>query len=291
MKLIVAGRETTLRRIRHRAGIEMRRAVGKIRHAGRRPEDPAILLILGCQRSGTTMLSEMLARDARSDVFPEKSGLSDPADPHGLRLRPLADVRDRLARNGADLRVLKPLVESQRALEMLEALPRCRAVWMFRDWRDVVRSNLRMFGTDNGRKDLAAVLDDPANWRGEGVEAETRRRLRDAAPEPSEAEAGALFWYARNAEYFRQGLDGDGRVRIVPYEDYVSDPAAETAAIYRLLGMAPPDRMDRYRIFSGSVGAGRDLAVRPAVADLCDAMLDRLRRARRDQEAGPGRPG
>ena len=112
------------------------------------------------------MLSEVFARDPGSDVFPEKSELSLPKSESRLRLRPLADVRRRLEKNTADLVVLKPLVESQRAGDLLDGLPNCRAVWLFRDYRDVVRSNLKMFGTDNGRRDLAAVLNDADDWRG-----------------------------------------------------------------------------------------------------------------------------
>lgn len=285
MQVMIAGRRTTLARIRHRAGIEMRRAAKRLRHAGRSPKDRTVLLILGCQRSGTTMLSEVMARDPLSDVFPEKSGLSRRDDPNRLRLRPPDEIRARLGRNGADLVVLKPLVESQNARALLDALPRSCAAWMFRDYRDVVRSNLKMFGTDNGRRDLAAVLDDPDDWRGEHVGEETRRRLRDAVPDPTEAEAAALFWYARNAALFDQDLQDDPRLRIVPYETFVADPEGETRALYRLAGKPAPARLDRYRVFSRSVGAGRGVDLAPAVAALCDEMLGRLWAAHADQVA------
>ncbi|ANT62658.1 hypothetical protein AYJ57_19975 [Salipiger sp. CCB-MM3] len=256
-----------------------------MRRFGEPAGERRMLLILGCQRSGTTMLSEVLSQDPRSDVFPEKSALSDPQDTHGLRLRPLEDVKARLERNTADLIVLKPLVESQNAKAMLDGFPQCRAVWMFRDYRDVVRSNLRMFGEDNGRRDLSALLNDRSDWRGENLSDETLRRVREAVEEPTEADAAALFWYARNTLFFQQALEEDPRVLLVPYEIFVQNPKAETDAIRRFAGDQSLATADRYHVSSKSVGAGRDVAIAPGVAALCDEMLARLNQAWDTQSA------
>lgn len=231
------------------------------------------------------MLSEVLSQDPRSDVFPEKSALSDPADADGLRLRPLEDVKEKLAKNTADLIVLKPLVESQNARALLDSLPRCRAVWMFRDYRDVVRSNLKMFGTDNGRRDLSAILNDRQDWRGENVPEDILRLVREAAEVPTEADAAALFWYVRNTLFFQQALQEDPRVLLVPYEIFVRNPKVETDAIRRFAGDQGFARTDRYQISSKSVGAGRDVPIAPRVAELCDDLLARLNQAWETQSA------
>ena len=170
-----------------------------------RPDDPVALAILGCQRSGTSVMSRIFFRDLDCTVFREKSRLTGGAE--GLRYRPFEEVRQIVDRERAALVVFKMLVESQRTLEFLQKVPNGRAVWLYRDYRDVVNSNLRKFGTRNGIDDLRPVVaGDPENWRSQNCSSETAELVRhvfDEAMNP-QGRCGCFLAHSQSS-VFRAG--------------------------------------------------------------------------------------
>lgn len=235
------------------------------------------LLILGCQRSGTTMLSEVFERDPAARVFGELGELfSDEPDNH--RLRPLPDVAARIARDPAGLVVLKPLVESQRTHELLDALPDSRAVWLYRDHRDVAASNLKRFGVDNGRRNVERLLHGAVDdWRRDRVSAETRTTVEGLLPElDGPHDAAALFWWCRNTLWFEQRLADEPRVTLCRYEHLVQSPTDVVGGIYDRLGMRRPPAAATATIHVRSVGRGDATPLHPTIEAMCDELLARL---------------
>ena len=134
-----------------------------------RDHSKKILFIVGCQRSGTTMMSEVFELDLRAKVYGEFSKLSS-EDYLGIRLNPLSSVEKVVKKQRAPLIVLKPLVESQNLTKLLSFFPGSKALWMYRHYKDVARSNLNKFGESNGIKDLRPIiLNEDRNWRSEFV--------------------------------------------------------------------------------------------------------------------------
>src|SRR6266567_7917084 len=76
------------------------------------PAERRTVLILGCQRSGTTLMLDLFREDLRTATFSELSVLSGRGE-GGIRLRPLPEVRAHVERLRAPVAVLKPIVESQ----------------------------------------------------------------------------------------------------------------------------------------------------------------------------------
>ena len=152
----------------------LRKDLQRVRaNAPRSPKQ--ILFIIGCQRSGTTLMTEILEKDWDVKVYPEHSPLSNQDRLDGLRLNPLPEVKRALDADRYPLVVLKPLVETQNADGLLEFFPRSRAIWMYRHYRDVANSNLKRFGMDNGRKNLSHIArNDITNWRAERLPQEVR---------------------------------------------------------------------------------------------------------------------
>ena len=263
---------TKARRRARRAAKHAWQKVGRVERARHRT-----LLILGCQRSGTTMLSEVFERDPAVRVFGELGELFSPeTDNH--RLLPLTEVADRLAHDPAGLVVVKPLVESQRTVELLDGLGDARAVWLYRHHRDVAASNLRRFGVDNGRRNIERLLaGDQTDWRSDRVSATTRstvERLVDEVDGPHDA--AALFWWCRNMLWFEQNLASEPRVMLCRYEDLVGDPVGVVGGIYDHLGMRRPSAAVTGAIHSDSVGKGDDTPLHPTIAALCEELLARL---------------
>jgi hypothetical protein len=241
-----------------------------------------VLFILGCQRSGTTLMTELFEADPGAKVYPEHSSLSAADAVDRLRLGPTDVVASAVRRSRFPRIVLKPLVESQRARALLDAIPGSRALWMVRGWRDVVRSNLARFGDANGIRNLRFIVEGcAANWRAECLPAEVDAVVADLFDEDmAPSDAAALFWWVRNQHYFAQRLDSEPRVRMCIYEDLVSDPTSEMKRIYGFMGEDMPGDLGFARVSGSSVGLGASIEVSPRVASLCDELQARLGAAR-----------
>jgi hypothetical protein len=173
---------------------------------------------------------------------------------------------------------MKPLVESHRADELLATVPHSRALWLVRDPADVARSNLRLFGDDNGIRNLECLLAArPGDWRGERVPERTREVVSkhySASMDPMDA--AALFWWARNSLFFALGLDRRADVMPIRYESLVARPAEAMNSIYHFAGRPFPGEALVAGISTASVGrASADRLSKPVRA-LCLGLLESL---------------
>lgn len=232
------------------------------------------LFVFGCQRSGTTMLLRVLARSPEVWVHPEKSQLAYDR----FRLREPAWVGAVTRLTPAAVAVYKPLCDSHLADRVLALHPDARALWVWRDWRDVANSAVAKWGGHH-KEVLLHLADgrfDAIGWRGERVPPTLLGQVREVVSDGmSEATGAALFWYLRNAFFHALGLDADPRVRLVAYEQLVSDPARvfEEVAAHAGVRWDPSWATD---VDARSVGRRDEPDVDPAVARLCDALAEAL---------------
>ena len=233
----------------------------------------------------------ILDRDLDARVFGEVSKLSS-RSAAGIRLNPLAEVTRQLASERAKLLVLKPLVESQNAPELLEAFSDSTVLWMYRDYRDVAGSNLEHFGLANGVANLRPIADGaPGNWRSERVPDELRKLVRESfAEDMNPYDAAVLFWLVRNNFFFELGLDVSPAVRICRYEDLAASPVPVVEDVYRAIGRPFPGPRIVKEVHCRSVGRGRDIRVSPEIDRLARGLLNRLDAAYRSQQAARGAP-
>jgi len=246
-----------------------------------------ILLILGHQRCGTTLMQNILDRDMRSSVYGEFSRLSSQDRADGIRLNPLEAVREVLHADRANLIVLKPLVESQNALKLLDAFDNARVLWMYRDFYDSAASAIRTFGPDSGIYDLGCIMEDrPGDWRAEGLPERLRAIVaKHFSPDMPPHDAAALFWYVRNSWFFELNLDDNRRVMPCRYADLVTEPLGVLQNVYEFIGHNfPGDRLLR-RIHATSIGRGADLVLRDGIQAACSDLLGRLDSAGGDSSA------
>lgn len=253
------------------------------------PEKRVTVFILGCQRSGTTMLMDSFDRDPQARIFGEFSRLNgfnpglrrlwpQNTKRFDIRMRPVAEVARVIAGVRYPLVVSKPLVESQHAVALLEAVPSSSAVWVFRDYRDVAASNVRKFGAASAVADLAPVVaGDTANWRAEFVPDDVGALIaRHYRPDMSPYDAGALFWYLRTRLYFDLGLDAHPRVLPLRYEALVADADRWLAEIYRHVGAEWPGPVVSEDIHTASVGRAADVTLSPQVGAACEQLWTKL---------------
>ena len=243
---------------------------------GRRPEQVSTLLIVGCQRSGTSLLLRLFDDDPRVAVFGEKSKLFS-SEPGNRRLLEVETVVRTVEQQRAPLVVIKPLVESQRTPELLDSLPNAHAVWMYRHYRDTAISNLDAFGHDNGFRDLEPILrGDASNWRSEAATPEVRDRITAVSADIGQADAAALFWYARNSLLYDTGAIDDERVSVRSYDSFVTEPVRTLDDLYATVGLPPPAHRHRETVTPRSIGRGAEIDLCPEIEAMCSELLDRL---------------
>jgi len=271
---------TRVRRRARRERLLARKRAYRLLHPYPRDGRRAIVLVVGCQRSGTTLMLEIFEADHRSVTFPEQSSLSSPAE-NRLRLKPLPEVKRRLDAIRSPLLVLKPLVESQHAPALLDGLDDACAIWMYRRPENVAASDLAYFGIENGERNLRLLLtNDPPNWRAEVVPESTRAVLaRHYRPGMDPHDAAALFWWARTSLYFDLGLDERPDVRLCSYEALVADPEATMRSLYEFAGVPYPEHDITGRVHRQSARRRDDFPLGDEVRRLCEELWERLESA------------
>jgi hypothetical protein len=116
----------------------------EIRKTGNRK---TILFIFGCQRSGTTLLTEIFERDFdNTKVYGEFSHLSSHDKKHHIRLNPLHLVKAQIDNSRPSLVILKPIVESQNALKLLDYFQNSKVLWVYRHYKGVSLSHIEKWG-------------------------------------------------------------------------------------------------------------------------------------------------
>ena len=239
--------------------------------------DSSVVFILGCQRSGTTLLCNIFNTDYRVSLFQENSAIT--GTEHGrLRMKPFDQVQATFVKVKTPLIVAKPLVESQKAIQLLRCFPQSRVLWTYRQYKDVVSSNVKKF--QHQIRNLESIVKSlPDDWRAEMVSDKTRALIsRLYSVEMSRYDAAALFWYARNILFFELGLHEHPSVRLCKYENLVSNPRESIQNIYNFIEFAlPPSISTSVReVVSTSIGLGKDIELTDEVDKLCAELQARL---------------
>lgn len=230
------------------------------------------ILVPGVQRSGTNMLMDVLDLSLETDVFHEQ----DPRAFDSYHLRPYVRQMELRERSSAHFFVLKALLDSEKTTQLLSLLEPAKAVWMYRDYDDVVNSNLRNW--PGGRNQMEDLLRDPfkTGYRAWGMTEETLSLIKQYyKPGMSDANTIALFWYYRNQLLFDQGLETDHRAIVLKYEDVAVDTESTLRWLCDQLGMEFTPRMAA-QIHAKSIGKRKRSEIDPDIRTLCDGMLQRF---------------
>lgn len=241
-------------------------------------EQPKVLFIVGCQRSGTTLMARLFDGDINCRVFDEFSELSCADKAAGIRLNPLPDVAAVIGRVRAPLVVAKPLVETQNVRALLDYFAGSRALFVYRRYVDVVQSDLVKYGERNGIDNIRPIAQGNAqNWRCAGASSAVRELMqRSFSEDMNPHDAAALFWLARNQLFFDLDLENHPAVALCRYEHLVQQPAVVLRRIYEFVDVPCPDLSHAAQVHSKSVSKGSGMNLSPAVGALCDQLQARL---------------
>jgi hypothetical protein len=216
------------------------RSIVRARHSERR-----VVLIFGCQRSGTTMLQQtFLDRSWRVLILEEHDRrLVGPGPgPEETTWQEYSTVLGRIRRIPFEVVAAKPLVESASATQLMDAAGPVKAIWMLRHYPEVARSNVSRFGMGNPYRDLEPIRSrDALDWRYRGATEETCETVASLLSRRlTPFDAAALFWWTRNQLYFDQRLAEDGRIRILRYERACNQPGEVVRSLSGHIGVSLP---------------------------------------------------
>ena len=208
-----------------------------------RPDERRVVLIFGCQRSGTTMLQQtFLDRSWRVLILGEHDRRLVGPGPEETNWQEYSTVLGRIRRLPFEVVAAKPLVESASATALMDAAGPVKAVWMVRHYAEVARSNVSRFGLDNPYRDLQPICSrDALDWRYRGVTEETWDTVTALSNRKlTPFDAAALFWWTRNQLYFGQRLWEDDRIRILRYERACNQPDEVIRSLSDHIGVTLP---------------------------------------------------
>lgn len=223
-------------------------------------------------------MTKIFDRDLNTKVFPEVSELTS-QDPHRqLSLNPLPSVKATLDKEKATLIVLKPLVESQNILHLLNYFEGSKAVWIYRDFKDVAASHVKKWGSINSINDLRAIVDAlPNNWRFENVSEDVRNFVLDHYSEQMDPyDAAAVYWIVRNRLFFELNLAENPNILIYKYEQIVADPSSGMQKVYQFLGHKYPGDQIVRNVHRKSVNKGRDIHLSIEIDRQCTKLMRNL---------------
>jgi hypothetical protein len=270
-----------VRELGHRVDARMRRGAKYVQqvqaHQSAKDLKPIPLFVVGCQRSGTNMIIDVLDKSPDTWVYNENHRKAFDT----YRIKPLAD-RMRLIRNAhCQWVVFKPICDSQNIDRLLADHPGSKAIWVYRRYQYVANSALRKWG----ERQLELIREAATNenwdyWFVDRMSNERRQLIKELYSEDmSWHTAGALKWYARNAIYFDYGLDQrPEQVKLVKYEDLVREPLTQFKAIFDFLNL-DFDRGYISELFDTSIQKENFLPIDPQVEELCEEMMSRLNQA------------
>jgi len=243
----------------------------------RAPHDQRrVVLIFGCQRSGTTMLQQtFLDQSWRVLILEEHDHRLVGDDPEETSWKDVPTVFRRIHRLPFEVVAAKALVESCRVSELADAAGGAKAIWMLRHYKDVARSNLKRFGTENPYQDLEPFRSgDSLDWHYRGATKKTRETVIDLLSVGlSPLDAAALFWWTRNQLYFDQQLWNEERIRILRYEHACTGPGEVVQKLSTYIGISLPERSIVKKVRAQPSAATVD-DLNPEVERLCEEMWD-----------------
>jgi hypothetical protein len=273
-------------RLVHKARKFFHKQRKKIYHSIKARNVPrSVLFVVGCQRSGTSIVTDVLNRDLNTKCLGEFNTLTSNDSIGKIRLNSLELVREEFSKIKAPFIVVKPLVESQNTPELLSYFHNSTGLWIFRGYKNVASSNIQYFGMENGVEDLRPIVNnEPNNWRSDKVSDHVRETiLKYFSEEMNPYDAAVLFWYARNSIYFDRELDKDPRVMLWYYEDFVLDPEKYLRKIYQKVGQPYPQNKITKEVHSNSRKKGKDIEVSPEIEQLARELQEKLEAAYRKQ--------
>lgn len=236
------------------------------------------IFVLGCQRSGTTMILDIM--DQCPKIHSVHEGYGVIMDKEYFRLVSDDAVRQAISDTPEPIILFKPLNDSQYIDRLLGLHPNAKAIWVYRQYRDVVDSAVKKW------KDLHRTMinevsrgeySNPGREAiGERVTPENLEMIKEFAVKDLSPEDGAaLLWYLRNSIFFDMGLDKNPKVVLYKYEDLVQHPERRFHELFDFVGAKYSPKYIA-TVHAGSVNKKAMSKIDPDIEAVCESLIARL---------------
>lgn len=248
----------------------------------------SVIFVGGVQRSGTNMLMSVLERSFETAVFHE----TDPRAYDDFVMLPAPVVHRLVAASSAPCVVLKALCELQQLTYLLDEFAPAKALWIVRNYDDMVNSHLRSWKGCSVTMGRIVADRYSMKWRGRGMSDATHAAVSQLYhPDINDDSAVALFWYLRNVLFFEQKLESDRRMLPLSYESLVLGPDEELSRTFAFLGLNYPRRVAA-GLHARSVRKHAPPEIEAPIRQLCDGLMARFEPVLQRGRAGvAGRAG
>lgn len=229
--------------------------------------------IVGCGRSGTSMLIHRLGRSWAVDPFNE----DNQAAFEKWRIRPLNVIENLIDRSYAQIALFKPVLTTPHSCEYLARFPDARMFFVYRHYTDVINSSVKKFGPSDRLAHVDSWINDDFDEFAPIAPPETTAAMirRLWKPYLSPESAAALYWLFYNSLYYDLGLAQDSRVKLIGYEPLVNNAGQEIKEACEFLDLKFEPRMSA-DIFATSVGRDDPPDMDPDIQSACEALWQRL---------------
>lgn len=232
--------------------------------------------VFGCQRSGTSITQQLISlcpsvySYGEGDLYYFVQGGVDKN-----RLIDRKEMSRLLKKEKNEYILIKPLYESQNAESLLDAFPLSKAIWIYRDYKEVVRSHLNYYHY-NAKDYIKPILGKTSGgWMGEKVSEKIAEIIGILGTEVlTAADCYSLYWIARNDLY--NHVRNDGRVFLLNFEDLLSNTDRVARGIYQHFGLKYNDWYASLVNKRVKIGAGREVLIHPVIEEYCRNTLDEL---------------
>jgi len=241
--------------------------------ANRRPYHNTLsIFIMGCGRSGTSMMVNIFQRDDRIEALAE----NDPKVAQNFMLV-YEKIAPAIEYCKAPVLIMKPILNSFDASRLLEMHDRGKIIWMLRDYKDMVASSIEKFGpVVSGYIKNLVLFKNGNSWLSSGIPSETLNMLSNIDSTAfTDYDWMGLVWWTVNRTIMLDRLYQSGRFLLLEYENIVRHPDAVLTQVYNYIGLQYKDRAGKY-VSAASVGKGADIPIHPYVRELCENLAHDL---------------
>lgn len=246
-----------------------------------------VVFVLGCQRSGTTMLENVFKQLPKFSVYGEGNKKAMRVDAY-YRFRDEGTIRELISRDRKRFIIFRPLNDAQYVDCHLKLYPNSKAIWIYRRYPDTINSAVRKWGENQkniimwirneaGKEKLVTEEEHlPYSIYSERMHPETLAVISKLANDGMTNEEGAAFiWYIRNQIYFDLNLQHNNKVFLVKYEDFVTEPEPNLKRIFEFIGFKTRKTYAN-NIFSSSIGKNPAPVINPGIENICKGLMERL---------------
>ncbi len=219
-------------------------------------EDKIVAFIVGCERSGITMITKIFEKYYFIHIYGEFTELRTK---HHIKLglNPLSTIAKEFKRDHGRTMFLKQLVQIRKVHELFYYFLNSKPIWAFRNYKDVATS---------GRQFLN-------NWRSERVSESTVNIICKCFSEIVPAkDVATLFLYSPNMLSCQRNLDENDNVHMSNYDEMVLSSQKTKRRLYAFIGAKSPKGTIFSEIYQSAVRKAKDIRFFPEVVQLCESL-------------------